>query len=71
MVAGGRRQVREVRASRGFLSSSDPAVFFGLGEDPGAVSLEVRWPSGLREQFPVGGVNRRLEVVEGEGTRLP
>ncbi|MCZ6745930.1 MAG: CRTAC1 family protein [Acidobacteria bacterium] len=71
LVGGGRRQVREVRASRGFLSSSDPAVFFGLGEDPGVVSLEVRWPSGRREQFPVGSVNRRLEVVEGEGTQIP
>jgi len=67
LVGGEGRQVREVRASRGYLSSSDPAVFFGLGEDPGVVSLEVRWPSGLLESFPVESVNRRLEVVEGEG----
>ena len=71
LAGAGHRQVREVRASRGFLSSSDPAVFFGLGEKPGAVSLEVRWPSGRREEFPVRGVNRRLEVLEGEGTPVP
>lgn len=71
LLIGGRREVREVRASRGFLSSSDPTVFFGLGEKPAGLSLEVRWPSGLEEQFEVGRVNRRLEVVEGEGTRLP
>ncbi len=67
LEAGGRRQVREVRASRGFLSSSDPAVFFGLGGATSVSRLEVRWPSGRHETFPVEGINRRLRVVEGEG----
>ncbi|HYO13446.1 MAG TPA: CRTAC1 family protein [Thermoanaerobaculia bacterium] len=44
--AGGRRQVREVRRSRGYLSSSDAAVVFGLGTAPRVDRLTVHWPGG-------------------------
>jgi len=71
LVTSRGRQVREVRASRGYLSSSDPAVFFGLGRDPGPVRVELRWPSGRHESFAVDVVNRRLQLVEGQGQALP
>jgi hypothetical protein len=65
------RQVSEVRASRGYLSSSDPAVFFGLQPGHGPVTVELRWPSGRHESFAVESVNRRLDLVEGQGQPLP
>jgi hypothetical protein len=71
LEAGGSRQVREVRASRGYLSSSDPAVFFGLGAAKAVHRLEIRWPNGRKETFTVDGVDRLLVAREGEGTLLP
>ena len=35
----------------GFLSQSDPRLLFGLGQDPGAQSIEVTWPNGRVEAF--------------------
>jgi hypothetical protein len=42
----GRVQVRELRASRGYLSASQPALTFGLGAAETVDRLTVRWPDG-------------------------
>ena len=67
--AGGRRQVREVRAARSYQSSSDSTVHIGLGTAGSVESLCVRWPSGRVEQFAVQRVDHLLTVVEGKGQR--
>jgi enediyne biosynthesis protein E4 len=54
--AGGRIQVRQVRAGSSYLCSSDSRLLFGLGKEKGAVLIEVHWPSGTVQ---------RLEQVEG------
>ncbi|MEC9046614.1 MAG: VCBS repeat-containing protein [Planctomycetota bacterium] len=41
----GRRLVREMSLSRGYLSGQPPELHFGLGDAP-AATLSVRWPSG-------------------------
>ena len=43
---GGRADVRDAVPARGFQSSVDPALVFGLGEAEAADSVRVRWPSG-------------------------
>ena len=40
------RQVREVKAGGSYLSTGDPRVVFGLGDDAKIRKLEIRWPSG-------------------------
>ncbi len=40
------RQIQEVRAGSGYLSSSDPRLTFGLGPAREAARVTVRWPSG-------------------------
>jgi thiol-disulfide isomerase/thioredoxin len=35
----------------GYLSQSDPRLLFGLGQDPGAQSIEVTWANGRVEAF--------------------
>ncbi len=49
LEAGGKVQVREVRAGSSFLSQSGMDVLFGLGEAATADSIEIRWPDGRRE----------------------
>ena len=68
LSAGGRTQIREVRAGSSFLSCSAKELYFGLGNAPKADRIEVRWPDGRREtrtDVPAG----RLVWREGESTR--
>ncbi len=51
LKAGGITQVREVAGGGSYLSQSDLRLHFGLGETMKADSVEVRWPSGLRQTF--------------------
>jgi hypothetical protein len=70
-VRGTKRSwVDEVRSGSSYSSSSDLRLHFGLGKDA-ASSLLVRWPSGAKETFPVNGVDRMIEVVEGRGRAEP
>ena len=43
---GGATQPLEVTAGSGYLSPSSAVLRFGLGSDPGAEWIEVRWPDG-------------------------
>lgn len=64
---GERAASRLVKSSVGYCSASDPRVHFGLGDDPGVVHLEVRWPDGTTERFPALETNQRVRVRRGEG----
>jgi hypothetical protein len=63
---GGRRQAQTVLSQSSFESASDLRLHFGLGNATSA-RIEVHWPSGLRERFPVEQVDRVLELREGAG----
>jgi hypothetical protein len=67
LVAGGVKQTTEVRANSGYLSASDTAAHFGLGENQ-KVDLLIRWPSGLEESFE--GVNADQVLLLKEGTKV-
>ena len=51
MKAGARLFVDEVRSGSSYDSNSDMRVHFGLGSITKLDSVQVRWPSGLVEQF--------------------
>jgi len=51
LVAGDLQQMREVRSSFGYMSSSDPRVLFGLGTRTHVDRLHVRWPDGRTQQL--------------------
>jgi hypothetical protein len=65
VVAGERAQVQEVRSSRSYLSSSDLRLHFGLGDCARVDQLEIRWPSGLVQQFDNVEADQFLVVREG------
>jgi len=53
-----------VRSGGSYLSSSDKRVHFGLGADAGAVSLEIRWPSGIRQTLKGVHGDQLLQIDE-------
>ncbi|HEY1792741.1 MAG TPA: CRTAC1 family protein, partial [Opitutaceae bacterium] len=57
-------QVRPLVLARGVLSSSEPVLHFGLGEDTRILRLTVSWPSGHEQVFTDLGVDRRFTVTE-------
>jgi hypothetical protein len=64
----GRRQTQPVLSQTSFTSASDLRLHFGLGDAP-AAEVTVRWPTGVREKFPVAGVDRIIRLDEGAGMR--
>jgi tetratricopeptide (TPR) repeat protein len=62
-------RVKEVAAGRSFLSQSSRWLCFGLGAEPEAPLIEVRWPGGRVEELGRLAPDRRWRVVEGEPPR--
>ncbi|MBI3548949.1 MAG: CRTAC1 family protein [Elusimicrobia bacterium] len=50
-LADGRVMTRELQPGNGFMSQSDDRLHFGLGGGPAIDSIEVRWPSGRRQEL--------------------
>jgi hypothetical protein len=69
LKAGDVTQTAEVRSGCCYLSQSDLRLHFGLGSSPRVDFLQVRWPSGVTEEFLPPAANRVVELVEGSGIR--
>jgi len=67
LVAGGRRQIQEVRSGGSYLSQNDLRVHFGLGSATKVDRIEVRWPSGAVEKIENASADQFLTVEEGRG----
>jgi len=65
---GKRKMIDEVRSGSSYVSQSDIRVHFGLGSATKVDSVEVRWPSGLIEQYDDLPVDRIDSLKEGSGT---
>lgn len=63
--AGGKKQVREVITTAGYLSGQSRMLHFGLGAARKIDRLTVRWPSGLEQSLTDLPVNRLLKIEEG------
>ncbi len=48
---GGRRLVRQLTAGDGYLASNERMLSLGLGPATLVERVEIRWPSGLRQEF--------------------
>lgn len=67
VVAEGLRQREDVLSGGSYLSTNDPRPHFGLGKATKVEDVEVHWPSGRIERFPVAGVDRIVTLHEGGG----
>jgi hypothetical protein len=74
-VATGRiTQVATVTTASSYLSSSDKRVHFGLGTETAAATIEIRWPSGIRQTLKNVRADQILQVDEpsfSAGERKP
>jgi len=63
-LPSGRALVRIVQAGSSYLSSSDPRVLFGLGEEAGVKKLTIHWPSGTVQVLENLSADRYVKVEE-------
>ena len=68
LSAGGKTYLQYVNGGNGFAAQSTTRVHFGLGSLAKIDSVEVRWPSGLRQTFSVPAVDHIYAIVEGQPT---
>jgi hypothetical protein len=66
VTAGGVRQRGDVFSGGSFGSSSDPRIHFGLGAAAKIDKVEILWPDGAKQEFPISAVDRVVTVVEGK-----
>lgn len=57
-------QVRQLVLARGYLSSSEPMLHFGLGENEIIKTLTVVWPSGYKQAFNNLTADRHFTITE-------
>jgi len=56
--------MRQVHAASGYLSHSSKTLHFGLGSSESVETLEIVWPSGVRQTLKNVAINRLHEIVE-------
>ena len=59
-------QFQEQQTSRGYMSSADPVMYFGLGKLKDVVSVEILWPNGLLSKINNPDINKRLTLSQSE-----
>jgi len=67
LTAGGVRQRADVYSGASYGSSSDQRIHFGLGSSTKVDKVEIRWPSGTRQEITLPAIDRIFTVVEGKG----
>ena len=60
-------QLRSLVLARGYLSSSEPLLHFGLGPDPVVTRMTITWPSGIVQVLRDLPTNRHYTVTEPAG----
>ncbi len=64
------QQYQHVQPSRGFQSSTEPLLHFGLGDAEQIDELEVQWPDGNHSLQTDIAVNQRIEIAQEATTPL-
>lgn len=69
VLSDGSVRWRRVRADGSYASANDPRLVFGLGAAGQPARIQVRWPSGRKEEWPLTISDRWVVVREGVGVR--
>lgn len=70
VIAGGLKQIDEVRSGGSYLSQNDLRLHFGIGDAAKVERVEILWPSGRKEGFENLKANQIVVLEEGRGTLL-
>jgi hypothetical protein len=70
LKAGDTTWLRFVDGGNSFAGQSSARVHFGLANRNAFDSVEVRWPSGLKETFRGLAADKLHKIVEGTGNRV-
>jgi enediyne biosynthesis protein E4 len=60
----GNSQWNQVTTAVGYASSSDSRVHFGLGNNRSILEMQIRWPSGIRQQLRNVEADRIITIEE-------
>lgn len=71
ITASGRTLYNHVAVSVGFMGSSDKRVHFGLGREDRIRSVEITWPSGLKQTLDNVKADQILKVTEPAAKPAP
>jgi len=69
--SGGNRQMQELQTTRGFQSSVEPVLTFGLGAATEVDQITIRWPDGAVQQLSKTPINQTLRVTYEKGPEQP
>ncbi len=64
LEAGGMQRMQQVKAGSGYQSSSQKALFFGLGRIERVERIGIEWPSGVRQYIRDIAANQAIYIVE-------
>jgi hypothetical protein len=67
VTSGDVRQWQMVRSGSSYASQSELVLTFGLGTSAAPVSVEVEWPSGVRDRMASVATRQSILVEEGRG----
>ena len=70
LIAEGKRFMQELAPARGFQSSVDYVLSFGLGESATVDTLTVEWPDGRHSELLRVATNQRVTVKQSDARRL-
>jgi len=59
-------QFQEQQLSRGYLSSIDPILYFGIPKDKNVVSVDVLWPDDSYIRHEIPHLNERLKLYQDQ-----
>jgi len=67
LTANGIKQRQNMLSAGSYISSNDKRPHFGLGDATDAGTVEIRWPSGLKERIRLPAADRIYSITEGKG----
>jgi hypothetical protein len=67
MTAGGLTQIHEIDGGNGYAGQASKRAHLGIGTATKIDSVEIRWPSGLKEKVSGVAMNKINKITEGKG----
>jgi enediyne biosynthesis protein E4 len=64
----GRKQIAEVASGGSYYSQNSMTLYFGIADAKQVDRIEVRWPSGKKQQWIGIAANRTIQITEGNPT---